>query len=377
MEAKTLVDELVSRNFNHFTGVPCSIVKPLINFIIDSEKCDYLPATIEGEAMAIASGAYMAGVDYALFMQNSGLGNIVNTYTSLTALYKMPLLLFVTWRGEAGIKDAPQHKMMGEKTLALLETLDIDYEVLEDNTDHVKKVLNRAQKTIREDKKSFAVVLKKGLIDSYDLKSNVNYKKESSFEATSVGENKDLPSREEVCSYLSKETKGSPVICSTGFTSRQFFNEEDRDSNFYMQGSMGYTLSIGLGVSINHDKRVFVIDGDGSLLMHPGGLLTAGVFCKGNLTYILLDNGVHDSTGGQSTISANVKFDKLAESAGFERYISVNDVERLPDALNLAKEAVSFIHVRTKAGKGSNMKRPHMELHEITSRFMRFLKESR
>lgn len=378
MKASDIVDELFKYKYTHFTGVPCSIVKPLINYVIDSKDCNYVPATIEGEAASIASGAYLAGINYVVFMQNSGLGNIINPLTSLLQLYRTPCLFFVTWRGEPGKKDALQHEMMGETVLELLKALKQPFEVMKDSAHSLSKIVKKANEHVQNYKQSFFIILPKGIIESYELQSKIQYQRDISFETMSLGSlssSSNPPSRGDVLECISKETKEFPVISSTGYNSREFFNVEDRPSNFYMQGSMGFTLPFSLGLSLHYAKKVFCIDGDGSCLMRTSGLLTAGAFNKGNLVYILLDNMAHESTGGQATISTNVKYDKLAEAAGFNRFITVNDISYLSEAISLAKggSSLSFLHVKTRLGPGQNLKRPTMTLPEITNRFKDFV----
>ena len=382
MKASKVIQELLKNRFTRFTGVPCSIVKPLINYVIDSEDCDYIPATIEGEAASIGTGAYMAGINSVVLLQNSGLGNIVNPLTSLVEMYRTPCLFFVTWRGEPGRKDAPQHGILGEVRIDLLKALKVPHAILEDSTDSLTSILERARTAIKNDGKSFVVILKKGLIEPYELKTEIKYAREVPFEMLVLGERReetsDLPSREDAAVYISQETEGFPVISSTGFTSREFHNVQDRESNFYMQGSMGFALPISLGLSLYYKEKVFCLDGDGACLMRLGGLFTSGAFNKGNLVYILLDNSCHDSTGGQPTVSSNVKFSKLSEAAGFERYIEVNDVDKIPEAISFSKSgnAFTFIHIRIRPGKGNSKGRPGLSPVEITDRFKAFIKKN-
>src|SRR5687767_12729089 len=112
---QSFIQQARERGFQLYTGVPCSYIKPLINYVIDSEDLEYVGAANEGDAVAIASGASLAGKKSVVMMQNSGLGNAVNPLTSLNAIFRIPLLLIVTWRGEPdGTHDEPQHELMGQ-----------------------------------------------------------------------------------------------------------------------------------------------------------------------------------------------------------------------------------------------------------------------
>ena len=116
ISADEFLKPLVSRGYTFFTGVPCSFLKPFINYVIQSDNLVYVTASSEGEAIGIAAGAYLAGRKTAVMCQNSGLGNTINPLTSLNYPFKIPTLLIVTLRGEPGIKDEPQHELMGQIT---------------------------------------------------------------------------------------------------------------------------------------------------------------------------------------------------------------------------------------------------------------------
>ena len=120
ISANFLINQLSKYNFNFFTGVPCSHLTSVINGVINSRKIKYIGATSEGEAVGIASGAWLAGKKSVVMIQNSGLGNTINPLTSLNHTFKIPILLITTWRGDPKIKDEPQHKLMGQITRSML-----------------------------------------------------------------------------------------------------------------------------------------------------------------------------------------------------------------------------------------------------------------
>src|SRR6185437_14381563 len=127
IEAGAFIDAARDAGFDFYTGVPCSFLTPLINGVIGGAKgsggLDYVGAASEGEAVAIAAGAWLAGRQTVVMCQNSGLGNAVNPLTSLNAPFRIPTLLIVTWRGQPGLADEPQHKVMGEITQSVLSTI--------------------------------------------------------------------------------------------------------------------------------------------------------------------------------------------------------------------------------------------------------------
>ena len=109
----------------------------------------------EGDAVATCSGAYLAGKKPVVLMQNSGLGNAVSPLTSLNSTFKIPLLGFVSHRGKPGVKDEPQHKLMGEITTDLLDLMNINWAYLSDNNKIAFEQLLKADEYIKKGKSYF------------------------------------------------------------------------------------------------------------------------------------------------------------------------------------------------------------------------------
>lgn len=125
IRAGQFLDAAQRRGLDFYTGVPCSFLTPLINGAISRRELRYLGATSEGEAVGLAAGAWLAGRQPVVMCQNSGLGNMVNPLTSLCHPFRIPLLLVCTWRGRPGVKDEPQHEVMGRVTHDLLTVIGI------------------------------------------------------------------------------------------------------------------------------------------------------------------------------------------------------------------------------------------------------------
>ena len=126
--AADFLAEAARQGFDFYTGVPCSFLTPLINGVLSTRSLAYVGAASEGEAVAIASGAWLAGRKTVVMCQNSGLGNAVNPLTSLNTPFRIPTLLITTWRGQPGIGDEPQHKLMGQITQKLLSVIEVEHE---------------------------------------------------------------------------------------------------------------------------------------------------------------------------------------------------------------------------------------------------------
>mgnify|MGYP001173455322 CR=1 FL=1 len=146
----------------------------------------------------------------------------------------------------------------------------------------------------------------------------------------------------------------SPIISANGYISRDLFETDDKDTNFYMIGSMGLSSSIALGVALkNTRKRVYVFDGDGNILMNLGSLTTIGKLKPKNLIHLVFDNQSHDSTGGQPTNSENVDLCKIAEASNYKTF-KTNSKTDLQKILNKVKTLDGPIMILIKISKGGN-----------------------
>lgn len=150
--------------YSFFSGVPCSILEPVLNSLEKHPEIKYVPAVRENSALGIASGAYVAGKKSGILLQNSGLGNVINGLTSFNLIYKIPVLMFITWRGHQG-KDAPEHIVMGKKMLEILRCLGIPAIIL---TDNYRLELKKAFRVLKNTELPVAVILRKGLIVEKD-----------------------------------------------------------------------------------------------------------------------------------------------------------------------------------------------------------------
>jgi sulfopyruvate decarboxylase subunit beta len=123
-------------------------------------------------------------------------------------------------------------------------------------------------------------------------------------------------------------TTEEPIVFTTGYACRIAQEVMDRPNHFYMTGSMGLASSIGIGIAEQTGRPTVVVDGDGSLLMNPAGLVTAGALASLPLVHVLLDDESYASTGGQRVPSWGTDFVLLARSCGYAR---VERIERIAD----------------------------------------------
>ncbi len=381
IKASDFFDQCLDRGFNFFTGTPCSYLKPLINYVIDHKEFNFIDATNEGDAVAIASGVTIAGGRSVVMFQNSGLGNAVNPLTSLAYIFRIPLLIIVTHRGEpGGAKDEPQHELMGVITKKMLDTMQIGWAQFPDQTEQIETVLDKADEYLKRESKPFALVMSKKNVDSYTLQSSKE--KHSVHSEFKQEEHFAVPynqrhTRSEALKVLNKVAgKGTAIIATTGYTGRELYEIEDRENQLYMVGSMGCALPLGFGMAITKPKlKIYVIDGDGALLMRTGTMATVGAYQPENLIHILLDNEVHESTGGQGTVSGGVSFSTIAKGFGYKHTFSSDKLDEFEDSLNSAssQSGPTFIHFKIKKGTLKDLGRPVITPVQVKERLIQYL----
>lgn len=365
MEPGIFLDKIESAYFSPYMGVPCSVFTPLLNYLNDSGKESYI-CTSEGEAMGLAGGFSLAGRMPVVYMQNDGYGNAVNPLSSLQLLYKLPALLLISWRGLPGKKDAPQHMLMGETIEGFLKLFDIPFKVLNEDPDNMDVAIKEAKNHCSENGTPYAFIIKKGYFSKTEKKDD--------------GEKSDLSIRIDYIDKLKSFLKLSDILLgTTGFTGRELYSYLEHPGKFYMTGSMGCLSSLGLGVALeNKDKRVFLLDGDGSVLMKMGSLATVGNYAPENLIHICFDNNAYESTGNQPTVSKGINLADIAKASGYKHTITIDNPEEFSivlDNIDLTKKPV-FILIRIKAGTMEGLPRPSDTPEEMKNKFSAFLKGS-
>ena len=379
ISAEDFLSEAAARGFDFYTGVPCSFLTPLINGVISDRTTRYVGAAIEGEAVAIAAGAWLAGRGPVVMCQNSGLGNTINPLTSLNWPFRIPTLLIVTWRGQPGLKDEPQHELMGQVMARLLDDIDIGHRFFPRREAEVGPALQAAVARMAERDLPYAFIMEKGSVAEAGLD-------QPAIAARPPGRRLDLHGDGEApCRFAALERllgllpEPAAVIATTGKCGRELFTLADRPQHLYQVGSMGCASAMGLGVALNVERPVVVIDGDGAALMKMGNLATIGAEAPENLIHLLLDNGVHDSTGGQATVSPGVDFAAVALACGYRSAAACDDLAGFEAALKQALEGPAsnpgphLVHLRISPGSLAKLGRPTVKPAEVARRFRDFL----
>jgi phosphonopyruvate decarboxylase len=369
MDTKKFGDYLQELKFDVFTGVPCSYLKNLINYAYS--ECTYINSPNEGDAVAVASGAWLSGKNPVVLLQNSGLGNLISPLTSLNHIFKIPFLGFVSLRG--GADDEPQHELMGKITKDLLDTTKTPIAILSKNLEEAKVQIMAARDVMRANKIPFFFIVEKGTFGEFKLNVDSKPKKRKGSCSIEV-DSSEMISRNDALTVISKHKGKSVVIATTGKTGRELFEVEDSKQHFYTVGSMGCAPAIGLGCALFTKKPVIVIDGDGAALMRLGNMPMISNESPGNLLHILLDNEEHNSTGGQSTISAVMDWPLFASSIGYKA-IQVRTEEALEKAINEWKvdKKLTFIYMRINNKTKSNLGRPTVKPKDVAIRFKKYI----
>src|SRR6516164_589668 len=366
---------LQEHGFTFFSGVPCSFLRGLINYALN--HLDYCAAANEGDAVAIAAGAALGGRRAAVLLQNSGLTNALSPLTSLNHVFRIPVLGFVSLRGEPGLADEPQHELLGEITAELLRVCRIETLLLDRDLEEARRQLSQADRLLKQDRSVF-VIVRKGTFAEEPLVKRLRIPDAARRLHLSQGR-PTLPRRIEALAAVSGlRDRNTVLLATTGKTGRELYEIEDHPGNLYMVGSMGCVSSLGLGLALARpDKKVIAIDGDGALLMRMGSLTTNGFYRPPNLLHVVLDNRCHDSTGGQDTVSENVRFAAVASHSGYPAAFEVHDLGEFTTAVQTWLQAGGLTLLSLPIARGSReaLGRPGIKPVEVKERLMRYLQQ--
>ena len=369
---KDFFGALQVNNISFFTGVPDSLLKDFCAYIEDHAGPDeHIIAENEGGAVALATGYYLATKKPALvYMQNSGFGNAVNPLLSLVdpKVYSIPQLLVIGWRGEPGIKDEPQHVKQGSVMLGLLKTLEIPFVILDRSTIKIERIVANACRMVQRGSGPFVFLVRKG-----------------SFESCSFHKKRDWNyplNRETAIKVILRDLDSNDiVVATTGMTSRELFEcretlHQGHQNDFLTVGSMGHCSQIALGIALERRNRnIYCLDGDGSVLMHMGGLATVGSKSPANFRHILINNAAHESVGGQPTAGRYVDFPRIAKACRYRLALQAQTEAEIIKAMKIfkANAGPSLLEVRVSQGARKNLGRPTESPKESKRQLMRSL----
>jgi phosphonopyruvate decarboxylase len=366
-------DALTKHNITFFAGVPDSLLKDICAYITDHTDSDrHIIAANEGNAVALAVGSYLnTGYPGLVYMQNSGLGNAVNPLTSLADpdVYSIPLLMLIGWRGEPGFKDEPQHVKQGKITLQLLETLGIPHSVLPEEPEQALLAMQEATRVMQQSLGPYALVVREGTFQSYALQKRIV----TAYEMV----------REDAIKIFAEWNQPEDIVVSTtGKASRELFEHRKHigriGQDFLTVGSMGHASQIALGIALMHpDQQIFCLDGDGAFIMHMGALATIGTQRAPNFKHIVINNGAHDSVGGQPTAGFGIDIPSIARACGYTHAATAETCEQLVTQLDHLRASLgpALLEVRVNRGARPNLGRPTTTPVQNKESFMAMLRK--
>jgi phosphonopyruvate decarboxylase len=360
IEPREFIAALEKLDIRFVTGVPDSLLKDVCACITEYfHPPRHVIATNEGSAVGLAIGHYLAtGRPALIYMQNSGIGNVVNPATSLAdpQVYGIPMILMIGWRGEmqedgTQLHDEPQHVKQGQVTLQQLAILDIPYRVVDGSVAKVEPLLDELIRLALSRSGPVSLVVRKKTFSTYKMMQR---------------EHEDHPLTREaaIAAIIAALPEHVPIVSTTGMASRELFElrkaaNQGHHRDFLTVGGMGHAGQIAAGMAMARpDRQIVCIDGDGAVLMHMGGL-TISADCR-NLLHILINNGAHDSVGGQPTKGAMLDFTKIAKACGYGYVSCASTTEEITANLQamLGTATSSFLEIKCRRGARVNLGRP-------------------
>ena len=373
LKPSELYEALIKNRVSYFCGVPDSLLSSFSFYLENHAKKAHDIAVNEGNAIALAVGYYLATEETPLvYMQNSGLGNAINPLVSLAdpLVMGIPIILLIGWRGQEGKIDEPQHKKQGLITTKLLKDLGIPYEILSTRNVEVFRQVTRATEYAHENKSPFALLVEPNTLPSFEKKD---------------GGTKSSLNREEVIKTLVDSLNDTDiVVATTGKASRELYEHREATGQKHAQdllvvGGMGHASGIALAIAQQQSvRKVYCIDGDGALLMHMGAVATIGRKGLKNFYHFVINNGAHESVGGQPTVGLDVNMPAIAKACGYRHTIRVSSKDLLLDTLKRIEklDGPVFIEVRVNSKSRTELSRPTIHPSKNKEAFMRFMKES-
>ena len=356
LDQKNVFETLAQHGVTYFTGVPDSYLNGFCNYALANFPERNIIAANEGNAIGIASGHFFATKEIPLvYMQNSGMGNTINPLASLgdKDVYAVPMLLLIGWRGQGNTEpNHPQHKLQGEITPALLDVMHIPYSILKDDDSDFEAVIEKAVAYCRDHRQPYGLIAPKGVMAASEKANNIDAVYPMSREEAI----------EVILSHMPADTIYS---ATTGRATRELFflrerREETKAHDYLNVGSMGHASSVALGIAMARpDRKVVCLDGDSACIMHMGAMTMVSKIDAPNFMHIVLNNGAHESVGGQPSAGHKLDFTKIADACGYMTVGKPVETEaELIEAVNKLKDCGKASFIDCRIHKGLNSKLP-------------------
>jgi phosphonopyruvate decarboxylase len=366
-------NSLKKAGYTFVTGVPDSLLKEISKNFINKLKKKHIISTNEGSAIGLAIGHFLGTNNPAVvYLQNSGLGNTINPIASLAnpKVYGIPMLLIIGWRGEIRkkiqIKDEPQHKFQGQITEKQLKLMNIPYKIIDSKIKNIYKTIQDLRKKSIQFQCPVALLVRKNTFS----KSKYNFIEKKKYNFV----------REDIIKVILKicQNKKIIIVSTTGMASRELYelrkiNNDNHFKDFLAVGGMGHANQIATGLSMTTKKKIICIDGDGSILMHTGAM---GISSQmSNFLHIIINNGSHDSVGGQPTLGKKLDLKNITKNFGYKLNYSVSNIKSLSKTLNkcIRSKKSSAVVINCDKGFRSNLGRPERNMIKRKKFFMKLV----
>ncbi|MBD3189274.1 MAG: sulfopyruvate decarboxylase subunit beta [Candidatus Heimdallarchaeota archaeon] len=355
-----IISIIKNQSIDYVLTLPCAKIKKLIE--LAQKNFTHISLSREEEGIGISTGIHLAGKKSVLMIQSGGIGNSLNALLSLAKIYRIPIPILISWRGIYKEKIEAQ-KPMGEYLPAILQAADLPFVAIKETQDIPK--INEAIRQCFDQSRPWGILLSPKIFEQdratkrkredSEFDSNNDFRKKTRIldKQKTFEIQKPIMTRFQAIEYLANYLKEKIVISNIGIPSKELYQVQDQATNFYMLGSFGLASSIGLGIALNSEQEVVVLDGDASILTNPN---TLGTICQQeekceNLTVICLDNGVCGSTGNQRTLAYNrLDLEILAKAYGFRYSRKTHTPEELMKACDTLPFGPRFIHVILQPG---------------------------
>ena len=356
LDQKRVFERLAQNGVTFFAGVPDSHLNGFCNYALEHFPERILITANEGNAVGVAAGHYFATGEIPLvYMQNSGMGNTVNPLVSLCDkdVYAVPMLLLIGWRGQGNSEpNHPQHKLQGEITPGLLDVMHIPWAVLEDDDEAFAGTLDRAVAWCRETRQPYGLIAPKGVMAASEKANNVD-------------DTYPMSREEAIEVILDHMPEDTVYSATTGRATRELFflrerRGETKARDFLNVGSMGHASSVALGIALEKpDRKVVVLDGDSAAIMHLGALTMVSKWNVPNFLHVVLNNGAHESVGGQPSAGHLLDFTAIAEACGYATAgRAVTTEAELIEAIEQLRDCGRAAFIDCRIHKGLSRKLP-------------------
>ena len=355
MKTSDLLSALLENGFDHYFGVPDSLLSGLSTEIENNPNVvNHVITPNEGSAIAMAIGYNLASKKSpTVYMQNSGLGNALNPLISLAHknVYAIPILLIIGWRGSPDLADEPQHVAQGSITYEMLRLAGIDTFIVDNNTEIIE-IVKFLQKQLLKADAPYALLVQPNALVKNPIQNNQI-------------KHTELSREDAIISIVNSLPKSAIVVATTGKLSRELNEYREQTNNaardFLTVGGMGHASAIALAIAREKSDRLVVcLDGDGAFQMHLGTCALIGECSPANFFHVLINNGIHESVGSQKIASTSINYKLLTSSFNYRSYELLRTknqiIERVPQICR--DKGPIFVEIVVNSMARPNISRP-------------------